>query len=178
MTIPGPEPQIGLGVIAPPDFTRDRELWRWVPGNVTLFVSRTGPVEACDNLAFNQALAHPDVLTRPAREVRTAGAGAIAFACTACSFVRGPDAERALRDAMGTDLPTVTAAGATVQALDAVEARRIAVVHPYAPDVAVRLASFLTAAGFDVVSTKGVELRHSDVTYTQVSDLVTRSDSA
>ncbi|NEU35177.1 decarboxylase, partial [bacterium LRH843] len=32
----GPKPQLGVGVVAPFDFALDRELWRWVPDDVSL----------------------------------------------------------------------------------------------------------------------------------------------
>ena len=36
-----PLPQTGIGIVAPYDFALDRELWRWVPDDVTLHVTRT-----------------------------------------------------------------------------------------------------------------------------------------
>ncbi|MEU5157922.1 decarboxylase, partial [Glycomyces sp. NPDC021274] len=43
----GPQPQLGVGVVAPFDFALDRELWRWVPDDVSLHLTRTPfvPVE-------------------------------------------------------------------------------------------------------------------------------------
>lgn len=43
----GPSPQRGVGVVAPFDFALDRELWRWVPDEVSLHMTRTPfvPVE-------------------------------------------------------------------------------------------------------------------------------------
>ena len=36
-----PLPQTGIGIVAPYDFALDHELWRWVPDDVTLHVTRT-----------------------------------------------------------------------------------------------------------------------------------------
>ena len=49
----GPRPQRGVGVIAPFDFALDRELWRWVPDDVSLHLTRTPyvPVEVSLDLA-------------------------------------------------------------------------------------------------------------------------------
>ena len=49
----GPRPQRGVGVVAPFDFALDRELWRWVPDEVSLHLTRTPfvPVEVSLNLA-------------------------------------------------------------------------------------------------------------------------------
>lgn len=37
----GPEPQRGVGLIVPFDLALDRELWRWVPASVSLYLTRT-----------------------------------------------------------------------------------------------------------------------------------------
>ena len=49
----GPQPQRGVGVVAPFDFALDRELWRWVPDDVSLHLTRTPfvPVEVSLDLA-------------------------------------------------------------------------------------------------------------------------------
>ena len=35
-----PDRQQGIGVVAPFDFALDRELWRWVPDDVSLYLTR------------------------------------------------------------------------------------------------------------------------------------------
>ena len=49
----GPQPQRGVGVVAPFDFALDRELWRWVPDEVSLHLTTTPyvPVEVSLDLA-------------------------------------------------------------------------------------------------------------------------------
>jgi maleate isomerase len=49
----GPQRQRGVGVVAPFDFALDRELWRWVPDDVSLHLTRTPyvPVEVSLDLA-------------------------------------------------------------------------------------------------------------------------------
>ena len=37
---PPPLQQSGIGVVAPCDFALDRELWRWVPDDVSLHITR------------------------------------------------------------------------------------------------------------------------------------------
>jgi len=39
--IVGPVVGVGAGVVVPYDFALDRELWRWVPEDVSLHVTRT-----------------------------------------------------------------------------------------------------------------------------------------
>ena len=49
----GPQPQRGVGVIAPFDLALDRELWRWTPESVSLYLTRTAfvPVPVSVELA-------------------------------------------------------------------------------------------------------------------------------
>jgi maleate isomerase len=102
----------------------------------------------------------------------------VAFLCTACSFVGGLDRERALGEAMlGQGSPGAsTTAGAVVDALHTVGARRVAVAHPYESPVGLRLGEFLTASGFDAVASTDLGLRSIRdvyaVSYARVADLV------
>jgi hypothetical protein len=43
-----PPKQTGVGVVASFDFRQDRELWPWVPDEVTLFIARTDVVDTSD----------------------------------------------------------------------------------------------------------------------------------
>ncbi|AEW97839.1 decarboxylase [Streptantibioticus cattleyicolor NRRL 8057 = DSM 46488] len=153
-------PQRRVGVVASYDFERDRELWRWAPPEVTLFMARTAPVSGGDPLLMSSALARPEHLARPTREVCAIGAEVVVLACTACSFVAGAAGERALRRAMlDFGAPTALTTGeAVVDAFAALRVRRIAVVHPYPPHVARRLRGFLADSGLDVARLTGREL--------------------
>lgn len=179
--IPGPEPQIGVGVVASFDFTRDRELWRWMPPDVTLYLTRTEPIATSDPQELVTELNAPRYLARPTKELCMLDVRAVIYACTACSFVGGPEGERALREKMlacGAPVALTTAAAMT-QALAAVDARRVAVVHPYSAEVGERLRAYLTKSGFHVVSLKGLDLSAAElphVTYDRVADLVLAGD--
>lgn len=174
-------PQTGVGVIASFDFTRDRELWRWVPASVTLFMSRTAPVPVSDTLGVVSALNRPGLLKRPTREVCTVGAEAVCYLCTACTFVGGLSRERALVEAMlrhGAPR-AVTTARAVVDALRAVGAARVAVAHPYETEVGDRLADFLSASAVDVVSQRGLNLPFREIprsSTSTVAQLIRESD--
>ncbi|WP_158887253.1 maleate cis-trans isomerase family protein [Amycolatopsis anabasis] len=178
----GPVPQVGVGVVASFDFDRDRELWRWAPDDVSLFIARTDPVSSADNLGLVSALNQPGRVERPTREVCAVGARAVTYLCTACGFVGGPDREHALREAMlGAGAPrALTTAGAVVDALRAVGARRVAVAHPYEPPVGERLREFLTESELRVVSSTDLGLGsiHEvyDVSYARVAELIRAGD--
>ncbi|GAB3577426.1 aspartate/glutamate racemase family protein [Amycolatopsis endophytica] len=180
--VQGPEPQTGVGIVAPYDFARDRELWRWVPSTVSLFIARTGGSPEGDNLDSVSALNRPSSVRRPTREVCAVGAEVVVYACTACSFVGGALGEAALRQAMrdAGARRALTTSGAAVSALRTVKAQRVAVVHPYERPVGNRLRDYLVASGFDVVGCTplGIPVREVlDTGYAEVADLIRTGDT-
>ncbi len=178
----GPLRQRRVGVVASYDFDRDRELWRWAPEDVSLVIARTAPVAAADPLTMSSSLARPEHLARPTREVCAAGAEIVAFACTGCSFVAGLAGERALRRTMlDVGAPAaLTTAEAALEALEALRVCRVAVVHPFPPQVAVRLRLFLTEAGLEVPTCVGRPLtaaQASGLTYDEVAEMMRAADT-
>ncbi|MFE0024150.1 Asp/Glu racemase [Amycolatopsis sp. NPDC059021] len=179
----GPVPQTAVGVVASFDFTRDRELWRWAPPDVSLYVSRTDAVSLADSFELVSRLNDPAMLTRPTREVARVpiSAPVVLYCCTAGSFVGGVEREHALRTAM-TDAgapSAVTTSGGVLEALGVLGARRIAVVHPYVDPIADRLVAFLIEAGIDVLSSRGLGLESrviGAVDYATTADLISGGD--
>lgn len=171
-----------VGVVASYDFTRQEELSRWIPPNVQWTMAYTGEVSYRDNLELVSRLGRAGLLAGPVQELVEGGAEAVAYLCTACSFVDGVIGERALRGAMlsyGAQR-VVTTSGAVSDALRAVGARRLAVVHPYQEPVDRLLATYLGASGFDVVALTGLGLDAVEDVYAvgerQVVDTVIRGD--
>jgi maleate isomerase len=78
----------------------------------------------------------------------------IAYACTSGSFVGGVEGEQRLREAMlrAGAQAAVTTSGALVEALRALDVRRVAVGTPYVEAIGRRLVPFLERAGFEPVS--------------------------
>lgn len=151
-----PEPAIGtraVGVVVPYDFALDRELWRWVPDDVALHLTRTPYQPLPVGLEQAEAVGAPAVVARAARDLRVVAPDVIAYGCTSGSFVAGPDGERAITAAVhaegiGTALTT---SGALVTALHHLGATRVAVGTPYDGATSGRLADFLTSSGVRVV---------------------------
>ncbi len=77
---------------------------------------------------------------------------ALAFACTGASYYAGTAEEDALVAAMEDRLgiPVITAATAVRDALQALGARRIALVSPYPEDLTQAAIAYWTARGFEV----------------------------
>jgi maleate isomerase len=170
-----------VGVVAPFDFDQDRELWRWVPDGVAMFISRTAEVSGEDNLSTVSALGEASCVAHPTREVCAAGAKVVVYACTSCSFVGGARGEAALREAMlAHGAPqALTTSGAAVAALRAVKATRVAAVHPYEEPVGRRLRRYLADAGFGVVANTALGLPVAEAlsaSYGQVAALIRDGD--
>jgi maleate isomerase len=147
-------PPPGIGVVAPFDLALDRELWRWIPAPVSLYVTRTPHVEVPVGVGLAEALGDHGVISAACRDVSIAGPAATVYLCTSGSFVSGLAGEARLRDAMraGGARHPITTSGALLEALRALGARRVAVGTPYDAALTDRLVGFLTEAG---VSTTG-----------------------
>ncbi|WP_156038448.1 hypothetical protein [Actinoalloteichus caeruleus] len=179
---PASPPAAGVGVIAPFDFALDRELWRWAPPEVSLYLTRLPyvPMPVTNELA--SALTRPSPLRGAVRDVLVPEPEALVYACASASFVNGRAGERELRATMReAGAPSaVTSSGALAEALAALGARRVAVVTPYIDEVTERLHRFLAEHGVSVVGSTGLGLVHRiwDLTYAEVERAVLDVDGA
>ena len=160
--IVGPElpAQHGIGVVAPFDFALDRELWRWTPDDVSLFMTRLPYVPVPVTVEMASALSDHSIVRQATRDVLAPEPLAVAYACASGSFIRGAQGEHELTQAMlrvGAPAAT-TSSGALVESLSLLRISRIAVVTPYIDSVTDRLVSFLGQYGVGVVSSVGMGL--------------------
>lgn len=148
----GPQPQRGVGVVAPFDFALDRELWRWVPDNISLRLTRTPYVPVEVSLDLARLVSEHATLDEAVRALGASEPEVIAYACASGSFVGGPAGERAMCEAMtrAGDVPSVTTSGALVEALAELGATRIALVTPYTESVTRSLEEYLAQVGVAV----------------------------
>ncbi|MBB0246151.1 decarboxylase [Streptomyces alkaliphilus] len=148
----GPSRQRGVGIVAPFDFALDRELWRWVPDDVSLHLTRTPfvPVEVSLDLA--RLVSEHRTLSDAVQALSAVGPEVVAYACTSGSFVGGTFGERAMVAAMAQAgaMPAVTTSGALLLALEELGVRRIAVVTPYTKSVTDSLETYLGEGGITV----------------------------
>ncbi|WP_369267939.1 maleate cis-trans isomerase family protein, partial [Streptomyces harbinensis] len=148
----GPQPQRGIGVVAPFDFALDRELWRWVPDDISLHVTRTPfvPVEVSLDLA--RMVSEHETLREAVRALSAVSPEVIAYACTSGSFVGGVAGEMSMTTAMtqAGEAPAMTTSGALLEALRELDVRRLAVITPYTRSVTDSLEEFVRAAGVEV----------------------------
>jgi maleate isomerase len=177
----GPAPQVAVGVVTPFDFALDREIWRWTPGEANLLLTRTPFVDEPVNIALAEAVSDRETVRRATRDVLVPEPASVAYACTSGSFVGGRAGERRLVETMcAAGAPrAVTTSGALLEALAALDVRRVAVATPYVEEVTDRLAEFLAEAGVDVVSRGqlGLESRIWTVPYDVTVQLVRATDS-
>jgi maleate isomerase len=172
--------QHGIGVVAPFDFALDRELWRWAPDDVSLFMTRLPFVPVPVTIEMASALSDHLTVRRATRDVLAPEPLVVAFACASGSFVHGADGERLLSQSIldGGAPAATTTSGALVESLGLLDARRIAVVTPYIDSVTERLIGFLGEHGVEVVSSIGLGLLNHiwKVSYSEVIAAVNAVD--
>ncbi|MCF6385487.1 Asp/Glu racemase [Mycobacterium sp. MBM] len=155
-----PLQQAGIGVVVPYDFALDRELWRWLPDDVSLHFTRLpyAPMPATLEMAVH--ISDPESAARSVVDVSAVSPLVTAYACTSGSFVGGPMAERALVAAMlgAGALAALTTSGALLEALRHLEITRIATATPYTADLTVGLTAFLRESGVEVTAAAGLGL--------------------
>lgn len=145
----------GIGVVAPFDLALDRELWRWTPDPVSLYVTRTPYVDTAVSVTLAEELADLDAIARACRDVSIPEPAVTAYLCTSASFVAGLEGEARLRDAMraGGARDAITTSGAALEAIQGIGARRVAVGTPYDAELTRRLVDFLAQAGIETTGT-------------------------
>jgi len=159
----GPSPplhQTGIAVVAPFDLALDRELWRWVPDDVSLHITRIpyAPLAVTTEMAVH--ISDPELVARGVTDINAVSPLVAAYACTSGSFVGGLAGEAALVTAMiDAGAPAaVTTSGALLAALRHLDLTRIATVTPYTADLTAGLTVFLAEAGVQVVAASGLGL--------------------
>lgn len=166
--------------MTPYDFALDRELWRWVPDDVSLYVTRLryAPLPVTVDMAVH--VSDADNVVAGAANVLAVSPLVTAYACTAGSFVKGMAGEAALVAAMqAAGAPAaVTTSGSMLAALRHLGVHRVATVTPYTADLTIGLTSYLMEAGLEVVATSGLGLTSNiwAVPYEETAELVRSTD--
>ena len=179
--MPGPSPRQAIGVVMPFDMELDAELWRWLPADVDLLVTRTPFLDDVVTVEFAREVAQAGVVADGVRCVTAGRADVVLYACTSGSFVRGRAGEeelvRAMTCAGASD--AVTSSGAIVEALDALGIRRVSTATPYLPSLSLLLESFLNEHGVTVAGSVelGLDGRIWEVSYAQTAELIRQADT-
>jgi maleate isomerase len=175
-----PLEQAGIGVVVTYDFALDRELWRWVPDDISLHLTRMPYVPLAATLEMAIHVSDPALVANGATEVKAVSPLVTAYACTSGSFVGGLAGETALVAAMTeAGAPAaVTTSGALLTALRHLDISKIATATPYTADITAGLSSYLAEAGVDVVAASGLGLTSDiwTVPYDVTARLVRETD--
>lgn len=144
---PAEEPvRIGLLALAT-DATVERDFARLASGDGVVVATARLPLRIPHSDAAFLALAD-EIPAALARLVPDRPLDAVVFACTSASSLIGPARVAALVDAARPGTRCTNPATATVEALRALGARRLAVLAPYTPQMTGNVVRFLEAEGF------------------------------
>lgn len=144
----------GIGLVAPFDFALDDECWRWLPADVSLYVTRTARLEDTAVTAeLAEAVGDTKAVMPCVASLISSEPSSVAYACTSGSFVGGIAGEALLRKAMiqAGAKDAVTTSGALLEALNHLGLKKIAIATPYNEELTRLLADFLKSAGIEVV---------------------------
>jgi maleate isomerase len=171
--------QVGIGVVIPYDFALDRELWRWVPAQVSLHLTRTPYQDIPVSVAQAVAVGDRETVARCTRDLLTVEPAAVAYGCTSGSFIGGLAGEAALVAGMveaGAPM-AVTTSGGVIAAAHALGLKNLAVVTPYDESVGAKLRAYLNEAGVEVAAQNDIGLtgRIWTVPYEVTADLARRT---
>ena len=140
-----------VGLIVPSVNTTTEPEFAWIaPPGISFHTARVFM-----NVTTPEALrAMNREMRRAAELLATLSPDVVAYACTAGSFVDGPDAMRALLVKIHEIVrcPVVATAAAVIAALRRLDVVRMALATPYPGDVTDCERRFFVASGFDVVS--------------------------
>jgi maleate isomerase len=140
-----------IGVIAPPaNVALERELPRYLPEGVVMNHNRLSRPEA--RLTKESLLAMGESVVRAATDLAYARPDIVMYGCTSGSFLDGFGNEGRIADRITSliGVPAFTTSSAVLEALRAVDARRIFMVTPYPEDVNAHEVEFLAYHGFEV----------------------------
>jgi maleate isomerase len=148
-----------LGIVYPADGALDDEYWKLLPSGVTVHITRFEATDEQTVKVFEEQANSPDIETA-ARHLSVIGPDAIAYACTAGSFINGAgkDLEIIRRMEKVCGVPCTTTSTALAKAAEALGVNRLAVAAPYPDDVTGRLRAFLEGNDFKVVSLESLGL--------------------
>lgn len=176
----GPNPRAAIGVVAPFDLELDREMWRWLPEDVDIFITRTPFINDEVTVEFAQEASDAPAIARATRDVTAGPASTVAYACTSGSFVGGRAAEETIVATMLASgaHQALTTSGALVEALGFLGVTRVVVATPYIAQLSQKLSDFL--AEHDITAVENVSLGRSthisQVLYAETAEMIRAAD--
>lgn len=143
-------------ILAHSNTVMEPEFGRLAPDGVSVHVSRVriGAISVEGNKIADAAMRDA------VRNLSDLNAKVFVWACTAANIAAGVDGDlqqsRMISDMTG--VPTVATAAALVEALTALEARRIVIATPYKSDLNESSEAYWKASGFELIRIAGVDM--------------------
>jgi maleate isomerase len=176
----GPLSQRGIGVIAPFDLALERELWRWIPMNVTLHQARTPYEPVPVSLEMAELVSDAGHLATATRDVLQVAPEVVGYLCSSGSFIGGVATEAQQRKVIcAAGAPAaVTTSGALADVLAELGMSRISVVTPYTEDLTLKLNEYLAELGVRTVQSQHLGLGGGiwKVSYRTIAEHILRAD--
>lgn len=145
-----------IGLIVPSSNTNiEPDFAMLSPKGVTIHVARSGgyDVNAIPDSAEMQKFARHS-LEQNLEDLRDARVDIVAFGCTSATLSEGPEFDaqfcKQLQDKLG--VLAVTTAGALVEAINAIGAKRVAFTSPYVKALSAEAVSYLIKSDIEVVN--------------------------
>lgn len=146
-----------LGLIVPSsNTTMEPEFYALLPKNFTVHTARLKLRE----VTMKGLTEMEKRMEEGASKLADADVDIIGFGCTSGSLFRGIGHDKLIEEKIEktSGKPAVATAGAVVDALKALEIRKVAVATPYINEINEMERNFLTANGFNVIDLKGLGL--------------------
>ena len=148
-----------VGLIVPsPNTVMEPDLLRNLPPQVTLHTARM-LVEGRLTIEAEERLLD-EYMPKAAQEISTMRPDVVVFGCTSAEALRGPAYAESLSQELSraTGAPTVTVMGAVAEELRRLNAKRVAVLTPYSPEVNETIQRSLEDMGYQVVHMDGLDI--------------------
>lgn len=175
----------GIGIVAPFDFALDDEYERWLFEETPIFFTRTPALQdTAVTVTLAQEVSSETAVGPAVSSLLAVQPAAIGYACTSGSFVSGIEGEKHLQQIMrNAGAPAaVTTSGALIQALQALNVKRVAIATPYNETLTAMLVAFLEEAGFYVAACGYLDMeediaRVGTEAVSRMAGIVDRSDA-
>ena len=125
-----------------------------MPEEASLHFTRMGDIDLPYGVEAARRTADSELIESATRTLVKIEPDVVAFACSSASFLQGIDGERRIRHVikkLGVQ-NAVTTSGAMVDALNALQIRRVAICTPYGEELGSYLIRYLLASGIETVS--------------------------
>ena len=139
--------RIGV-IVSPPNTVREREMAELAPGGVSVHAARMLRPKGVNSLNRDVLLQTNESLPQIAGSLGHLKPDVVLFAHTMGSMINGPEHEEALTAmlAEASGCPTITTATAVVDALNAMQIRKLSLAAPYPNDLTQMEVRYLEAA--------------------------------